>query len=163
LFAGNGRVLGEKSNLLILALQIIRMEKFPVKLELRLDWSEMDMFGHINNVSYFKYVQASRVNYWEAIGLTRLFRETNVGAILASTACQFKKPLHFPGNIIVQVKLDFLKNTSFGLKHQILNEHGELAAEAQDVMVMFDFTKNEKVAIPEELRRKVEGLEGREF
>src|SRR6478609_3752156 len=132
------------------------MENFPVKLELRLDWSEMDLFGHVNNVSYFKYVQASRVNYWEAIGLTNLYKETNIGAILASTACQFKKPLHFPGNITVQVRLDFLKNTSFGLKHQILNEQGEVAAEARDVMVMYDFTKNEKVEIPEGLRKKIE-------
>lgn len=139
------------------------MENFPVKLELRLDWSEMDMFGHVNNVSYFKYVQASRVNYWEAIGLTKLFQETNIGAILASTSCQFKRPLHFPGNITVQAKLDFLKNTSFGLKHQILNEQGEVAAEAQDAMVFYDFTKNEKMPIPEELRRKIEELERRKW
>jgi acyl-CoA thioester hydrolase len=135
------------------------MENFPVKLELRLDWSEMDMFGHVNNVSYFKYVQASRVNYWEAIGLTKLFQETNVGAILASTSCQFKKPLHFPGKITVQARLDFIKQTSFGLKHQILNEQGEVAAEAQDVMVLYDFTKNVKVAIPEEIRAQIIELE----
>ncbi len=38
---------------------------FPSKLNIRLDWSEMDMFGHINNVMFFKFMQASRVNYWE--------------------------------------------------------------------------------------------------
>jgi acyl-CoA thioester hydrolase len=137
------------------------MENYPVKLELRLDWSEMDLFGHINNVSYFKYIQASRVNFWEAIGLTQLFKQTQVGAILASSACQFKKPLHFPGNITVHVKLDFLKNTSFGLKHQILNEHGEVAAEAQDVLVMFDFGRNEKVPVPETIKKQIEVLESR--
>ncbi|MFC5269178.1 acyl-CoA thioesterase [Adhaeribacter terreus] len=137
------------------------MEYYPVKLDLRLDWSEMDLFGHVNNVSYFKYVQASRVNYWDAIGLTQLFKETKVGAILASTSCNFLKELHFPGNITVQVKLDFIKNTSFGLKHQILNKHGEVAAEAKDVLVMFDFTKNEKVPIPENIRLQIVKLEGK--
>ncbi|KAA9341020.1 acyl-CoA thioesterase [Adhaeribacter soli] len=136
------------------------METYPVKLQIRLDWSEMDMFGHINNVSYFKYIQASRVNYWDAIGLSRLFKETKVGAILASTSCNFLKELHYPGSITVQVKLDFIKNTSFGLKHQILNEQGEVAAEAKDVLVMFDFNKNEKVAIPEEIRSAIEKLQG---
>ena len=136
------------------------MEAFPVKLQIRLDWSEMDMFGHINNVSYFKYIQASRVNYWDAIGLSQLFQETKVGAILASTSCNFLKELHYPGNITVQVKPDFIKNTSFGLHHQILNEKGEVAAEAKDVLVMFDFMKNEKVAIPEEIRSGIEKLQG---
>lgn len=135
------------------------MEHYPVKLKLRLDWSEMDLFGHINNVSYFKYVQASRVNYWEAIGLTQLFQETKIGAILASTGCNFLKELHFPGEITVQVKLDFIKNTSFGLRHQILNERGEVAAEAKDVLVMFDFNKNEKAAIPDNIRAAIEKLE----
>src|SRR5688572_26327229 len=132
------------------------MENYPVKLKLRLDWSEMDLFGHVNNVSYFKYVQASRVNYWEAIGLTQLFQETKVGAILASTGCNFLKPLHFPGEILIQAKLDLIKNTSFGLKHQILNDKGEVAAEAKDVLVMFDFARNEKVPIPEEIRLNIE-------
>jgi acyl-CoA thioester hydrolase len=136
------------------------METYPVKLQIRLDWSEMDMFGHINNVSYFKYIQASRVNYWDAIGLSRLFQKTKVGAILASTGCQFLKELHYPGEITIQASLDFIKNTSFGLKHQLLNEQGEVAAEAKDVLVMFDFNKNEKVAIPEEIRSAIEKLQG---
>jgi len=40
------------------------MSVFPSKLPIRIDWSEMDLFGHVNNVMYFKYIQASRVNYW---------------------------------------------------------------------------------------------------
>ncbi|MBK0401558.1 acyl-CoA thioesterase [Adhaeribacter sp. BT258] len=135
------------------------MENYPVKLNIRLDWSEMDLFGHINNVSYFKYIQASRVNYWDAIGLTQLFKATKTGAILASTNCNFLKGLHYPGEITVQVKLDFVKNTSFGLKHQLLNEHGQVAAEAKDVLVMFDFAKNEKVPIPENIRAQMTRLE----
>lgn len=39
------------------------MDNYNTSLELRIDWSEMDLFGHVNNVAFFKYVQASRVNY----------------------------------------------------------------------------------------------------
>lgn len=139
------------------------MKDFPLELQLRIDWSELDLFGHVNNVSFMKYVQASRVNYWDAIGLSRMFQETRTGAILASTACQFRRPLFFPGTITVQVRCDFIKNTSFGLHHQILNEKGEIAAQAQDVMVMYDFSRDEKVAFPEPLRQEIEKLEGRRF
>ena len=136
---------------------------FPVKLKLRLDWSEMDLFGHINNVSYFKFLQASRVNYWEQLGLTKMHSEIQLGPILASTSCSFLKPLHYPGEITIQASIEFIKNTSFGIHHQVLNEQGEIAAEGKDVIVLYDFTANNKVPIPAELKEKMEQIEGRRF
>lgn len=137
------------------------MEHFPVKLPLRIDWSEMDLFGHVNNVAYFKYIQASRVNYWEVSGLAAKFSETKVGPILLSTSCQFMKPLFYPGNIVVECRIEFIKNTSFGIHHRILNEQQEVCAEAHDVIVTFDFNKNEKVPVWEEFRRAAERIEGK--
>lgn len=139
------------------------MHNFPVKLPLRLDWSEMDLFGHINNVSYFKYIQASRVNYWEVTGLAATFEETKIGPILLSTGCQFIKPLHYPGDIVVEARMEFMKNTSFGIHHRILNSKGEIAAEAHDVIVTYDFSKNEKTTLQTEFRRAVERIEGKQF
>ncbi|MBA3829164.1 MAG: acyl-CoA thioesterase [Taibaiella sp.] len=139
------------------------METFPSILNLRIDWSEMDLFGHVNNVMYFKYIQASRVNYWELSGLAQWFKENNIGPILATTSCQFMKPLHYPGDIIVQAKVEFIKNTSFGLHHQIVNEQGEVAAEARDVIVYYDFNKNEKAMVPDAFRLSVSKLEGKAF
>lgn len=45
----------------------------------------------------------------------------------------------------------FIKNTSFGIAHQILNSEGLLASETKDVMAMFDFNKNEKTGFPIDL------------
>lgn len=137
------------------------MHHFPVKLPLRLDWSEMDLFGHINNVAYFKFIQASRVNYWELTGLAASFSQTKVGPILLSTGCQFIKPLFYPGDIVVECRMEFIKNTSFGIHHQILNSKSEVCAEARDVIVTFDFNKNEKAVVSEEFRKAVEKIEGR--
>jgi acyl-CoA thioester hydrolase len=139
------------------------MYNYPVKLNLRLDWSEMDMFGHINNVSYFKFVQASRVNYWEAIGLTQLHNNMQIGPMLASTACNFKQPLFYPGNIVVEASVSFIKNTSFGIEHRILNADGGVAATAQDVVVLFNFQTNEKQPMPDSIRKRIEELEGRQL
>jgi len=132
---------------------------FNVSLNLRLDWSEMDMFGHINNVMFMKFIQASRVNYWEKMGIDQDFRKTGIGPMLASTSCQFKKPLFYPGTITVQAKVVSIGNTSFKLNHQILDQKGEIAALGEDVVVLFDFNKNEKVVIPEQIRDFIEAIE----
>jgi len=136
---------------------------FPVSLRLRIDWSEIDVFGHVNNVMFMKYVQASRVNYWETIGLESNVMPKGIGPMLASTACQFKKPLFYPGSVTIHARIEFMKNTSFGVSHQLYNDKSELVAEAQDVVVLYDFSKNEKVLIPDWLREKIESLEKRKF
>jgi acyl-CoA thioester hydrolase len=136
---------------------------FPVELSIRLDWSEMDLFGHINNVMFFKYIQASRVNYWDKIGFMSDFSTKKVGPLLVSNSCQFKKPLFFPGNITIQARVDFIKNSSMGIHHQILNDQKELAAEAQDIIVLYDFNTHKTVTIPEEWRKNISNLEKRSF
>lgn len=136
---------------------------FNTSLNLRIDWSELDYFGHVNNVSFFKYIQAARVHYWDMVGITQSHRETNIGPMLASCKCDFKQPLFYPGIISIQVRVDYIKHSSFSFHHRILNEQGELSAEAHDVMVMFDFNQNKKVKIADYLRQKIESIEKRQF
>jgi len=66
-----------------------------IELEIKLDWSEMDLFGHINNVAYFKYAQSARVNYLEEVGINTADPENKHSFAVANSSCQFKAPL-FP-------------------------------------------------------------------
>lgn len=120
----------------------------PLHLTLRIDWSEQDLFGHINNVMYSKYVQAARVNLWDRVGLSQYYEQTHTGATLAATAIQFKKPLHYPGAVSIHSGIIQFKNTSFIIAHQLYNEHAELCDTAEDVVVVFDYRVNQKVILP---------------
>lgn len=60
--------------------------------------------------------------------------------------------MFYPGKAIVKTKVSFVKNSSFGLEHVILNEKGELCAEGRDVAVCYDFNIDETFRIPDELR-----------
>lgn len=123
-----------------------------LSLKLRIDWSEMDTYQHVNNVNFMKYMQSARVQFWELSGLASLYTATKKGPMLVSTKCDFKNPLFFPGNVLIKTKLEFVKNTSFGLYHRLYNDAGVLCAEGHDVAVCFDFNKNKTFAITEELR-----------
>ncbi len=126
------------------------------KITLRIDWSEIDSFGHVNNVMFMKYVQAARLNFVDSIGLMKLHRTEKIGFMVAETNCQFKKELHFPGYVTVNTKIAFIKNTSFSLEHTITNSDEEIVAIAKDVLVVFDFTKNEKCLIPDSIKANME-------
>lgn len=124
-------------------------------ISLRIDWSELDVFGHVNNVAFNKYAQSARLNYVDTIGLMELHKTQNIGFMVAETNCRFKKELLFPGSIHIQTKIDFVKNTSFALEHTMTNDNGELVAIAKDILVVFDFNRKEKCLIPEGIKEKL--------
>lgn len=129
-----------------------------LELKIRLDWSEMDMFQHINNVSYFKFAQANRINILETVGLQKSFTETGVGPTLAHTECDFKKELSYPGNVIIRSSIKEIRNTSFVIQHQFYNDNDELCANATDVIVVYDYDNGIKESIPSEIREQLEKL-----
>lgn len=139
------------------------MDGFNTAITIKLDWSEMDLFGHVNNVAYFKYIQAARVNYCGLIGINTYRPEEKLSFAVAATSCQFKKPLHYPGEIVVKTKVAWVKNTSLQLDHVIINQDNEVCAESNDVIVIFDYAANAKVNAPATIRQKIEDIEKKVF
>ena len=89
--------------------------------------------------------------------------EQHVGAILASIHTQFLKPLFYPGNVTIFTRLDYIKTSSFKFHYEIYNDKNELAAEAQDILVYYDFDKKHKLPIPVDLRMKFDAIEKKIF
>jgi acyl-CoA thioester hydrolase len=130
---------------------------------LKIDWSDLDLFGHVNNVAFFKYIQAARVNYCESIGLTSTNEKNKLSFIVASTNCTFKVPLRYPGNVKVFSKIDWIKNSSFQLSHFIVDDKNEIAAESFDIVVVFDYENKIKTNITPELKAKMELQENKKL
>lgn len=125
---------------------------FPLEIKLRIDWSDLDVYEHVNNVNIIRYLQSARVNIWEKSGLYKSYKETNRGPMLVSSKVDFKKSLFYPGTITLKSRVGYLKNSSFSLEHQILNAQGEICIEALDVAVCFDFNTEKTYKIPDNLR-----------
>lgn len=131
------------------------MEKFSTRLTLRIDWSEIDLFAHVNNVAIIKYIQAARVNLLDALGLMQKQAEEKKGPILASVECQFFKPMYYPGQVIIHSEISLVKNSSFKIIHTLYNEKEEITAKANDIIVYYDFIENTKLKIDDTLRKKM--------
>ena len=136
---------------------------FNTKITIKIDWADLDLFGHVNNVAFFKYVQTARVNYCELVGLTSLFDISKNSFMVASSQCQFKSPLHYPGELTVMCKVDWIRNTSFQLVYKLYNSSKVLVAEASDVLVVYDHHTKNKVLISEQLKNEISKIEKRTF
>jgi acyl-CoA thioester hydrolase len=124
-------------------------------MQLRIDWSDQDAFGHVNNLAILRYAQSARVHYLETIGMMRAHAEAGIGPVLASTSCQFRRQLFYPGQVTVHTLVDQVKTTSFHMRHRVLDEAGELVAEMHDVLVMFDYRRNAKLPVPQAYRDRM--------
>lgn len=131
------------------------IEAYKLQLKIRVDWSELDVYNHVNNVAFIKYLQSGRVNFWEHTGLAKLHKDTNKGPMLVSTHCDFKHQLTYPGNILIRTKVAHIGNSSFSLEHLIINDKNVVCAVGKDVAVCYDFNLQETFAIPDWLRKEM--------
>jgi acyl-CoA thioester hydrolase len=129
---------------------------FPVVVHLPLHWGEMDAFGHLNNVVYFRYFETARIHYFEHCGFMATYEEDRVGAILHSTSCRFRRPLHFPDTVLAGARVTELGEDRFTMGYRVVSVAEEaVAAEGTGLIVSFDYRARAKAPVPDVVRRSI--------
>ncbi len=136
---------------------------FIISIAVPLHWGEQDAFGHLNNVVYFRYLESVRMHYLSRIGVLRSHEEVGRGVLLASTSCDFKKPVHWPAQLTVRCGCTAVGNTSFTLAYEIRDEQGGMVATGTSVQVMYDYRAGTKLRVPDAVRAAIARLQGDSF
>ena len=114
---------------------------------------DIDTFGHVNNAVYLTYFEHARTSMW--LALTGGSDSQDVGFIVARTECDFRHQLSMEA-IEIRVRIGDMRTTSFDTLYEIRTMAGrQLAATGRVVVVLFDWAKQEKTPITDELRGKV--------
>ncbi|MFC4159823.1 acyl-CoA thioesterase [Chitinimonas lacunae] len=123
---------------------------------LALRWGDMDALGHLNNTLYFRFFEQARVEWLEHHGW-RVSPDAGQGPVLASTACQFRQPLHYPATVRVETWVERLGNSSFTLGHRLCpaDQPEQIAAEGEAVLVWVDYASGASQPLPERLRAQL--------
>jgi acyl-CoA thioester hydrolase len=133
---------------------------FPVVVELPVAWGEMDAYRHVNNVVYFRYFENARLEYFRRLDWFEYERQTGVGPILAATHARFRKALTYPDTIWVTARAVNVEGDRFHMEHHVVSKRlAAVAAEGRGTVVTYDHRVGHKVALPDELRRRIEALE----
>ena len=128
---------------------------FPVRIEIPVAWGDMDAFGHVNNVVYLRWFESARIAWFERVGISDR-RDGGIGPILASTHCQYLRPLAYPDTILAEATVTRLGRSSFDMAHRIVRKAtGEVAAQGGGVLVMFDYASGKSAPIDAALRERM--------
>ena len=124
--------------------------RFPVR------WGEMDALGHVNNASYLRYFEESRILWSESLGLR--LDGTGEGMILLKASVTYKRQVSYPADIDIDLIAGDIGRTSFQLVNT-LTIAGEAAPSAvgEFVIVWFDYRTNKPQPVPAALRAVLEG------
>jgi acyl-CoA thioester hydrolase len=140
------------------------MKGFAVTLELPVLWGDMDALRHVNNTRYFAWFEAARIAYFDRIrgafgsapsGLG------DVGPILATTSCDYLRPITYPANVIVGVRVGEIGNSSVRMEYELVRADtpADVCARGASVIVLVRYATLEKVRVPEDVRAAINAIE----
>ncbi|MHA6252224.1 acyl-CoA thioesterase [Oceanobacillus sp. CAU 1775] len=123
-------------------------------MEIKVRLNETDLLGHINNVSYFTYLEMSRIEFLQDAGLEVGNKE--FAFLLASTKCDFIQQGYYGQILKVDTIVSRIGTKSLTVISNIYNKAtGELIAKGEATLVYFDITKQESVAITDSIKNKL--------
>lgn len=115
-----------------------------------LRFADLDVHGHINNVSYLTFFENARVSYIdrEMPGLA----EHGLGVVLAHVDIDYRSQLYYPGTIEAVAQLLEVRRSALVIAQAVFDPQGVCAASGRAVAVVFDRRANRSQPVPDSLR-----------
>ena len=137
---------------------------YPVIIQQVVDWGDMDSFQHVNNVVYIRYFENARVAYFERMDWKAQLAQTGVGPILATAQARFRRAVTYPDTLLVGVRVASMSLDRYTMDYRIVSmKQNDLVTTGDTVVVTFDYRQGVKIAIPDEMRKRIEAIEGKAF
>ena len=115
-------------------------------------WMDNDIYGHVNNVTYYSYFDSAVNAYLIAEGGLDIHGGEVVGFVVSSS-CDYFASIAFPDRIEIGLRVGKLGNSSVQYELAVFKaDEEEACAAGRFVHVFVDRSSNRPVSIPENLR-----------
>lgn len=110
-------------------------DEFTFSVDIKIRFSETDMFGHMNNVSPFIYFEEARIEFLKHIGLFTKMSGTDTIPIVADLQCDYHKQVFFGDTLKMFVKTNSIGRTSLDVHYMALDGKGDVCLTGRGSMV----------------------------
>ncbi|MCR8916081.1 acyl-CoA thioesterase [Marinobacter panjinensis] len=133
-------------------------DEFGVVYPITTRWMDNDIYGHVNNVTYYSYFDTTINRYLIEVGGLDINNAPVVGYVVNSN-CQFKKPVAYPDALEAGLRVIRIGNSSVTYELGLFrNGDVDPAALGQVVHVFVDREQNRAAAIPQTIREALERI-----
>jgi acyl-CoA thioester hydrolase len=92
--------------------------QFPIVYEQKVAWGDMDAFGHVNNVMYYRYIESARIAYFDLLNVF----EQDVLTVVASSQCKYLKPVFYPDVLHIGAGRAEMRNSAIRMHYVLFSE-----------------------------------------
>lgn len=127
-------------------------------LSMKIRWGDMDAFNHVNNTVYFRYMEQTRIDWFESIATP--IGTQGCGPVIISAQCAFLRQLKYPGDIEIRMYANEPGRSSIETSYEIrrFDQPEVLFAEGGAKIVWVDFAAEKSVPLPDRIRRTLADL-----
>ena len=124
-----------------------------MRVEIQRRFSDLDPLGHVNNVAYHDYLQEARM---ALIGELDAVVNDDFAQIVVSQEIRHIKPLGYARQpAVIEAQVVDMARTSYSIVYRILDETGDVAAEATTRLAVIDAASGRPIRMTEELRARL--------
>jgi acyl-CoA thioester hydrolase len=126
--------------------------KLLFRTELAVRWRDLDAFNHVNNAMYLGYLEEARLRW--LLTLDGPWMDAHVAPVVASALVNFRRPIAWPEDVVVELFVDRVGNSSCTLGHRIgsVKDSSVLYCDGHVVMVWFDNRSAKSAPLPNSVR-----------
>jgi acyl-CoA thioester hydrolase len=82
-------------------IEIPEKKKLVYEMSIPIRWGDMDAMGHVNNTSYFRYLETIRIDWMHSLGGEPDTK--GEGVVVINAFCNFYRQLEYPGNVLMKM------------------------------------------------------------
>jgi len=133
-------------------IEIPEQKKLVYETRIAIRWGDMDAMGHVNNTTYFRYLETARIDWMRSIGCA--IDPTGEGFLIINAFCTFHKQLEYPGEALVKMYTSDVGRSSFESWATIsrTDDPEVVYASGGATTVWVDFPKQKSAPIPDWVR-----------
>ncbi|MBC7994140.1 MAG: acyl-CoA thioesterase [Rhizobacter sp.] len=125
------------------------------EMRIAIRWGDMDAMGHVNNVSYFRYLETARIEWLNGAGFQP--DPSGEGFVIINAFCNFLIQLEYPGEIVAKTYAANLGRSSFDsfTTMERADQPGVISAAGGATIVWVNFPQQKSMPFPDRLRELI--------
>jgi acyl-CoA thioester hydrolase len=130
-------------------------KKLVFQMVIPMRWGDMDAMGHVNNATYFRYLETIRIDWLQSIGAVP--QPNGDGPVIVNAFCNFYKQLEYPGDVLIKMYASDPGRTTFETwgTMERADQPGVIYAAGGATTIWVDFPNQKAIDLPDWMREVV--------
>ena len=127
-------------------------KKLVFETHIAVRWGDVDAMGHVNNATYFRYMETARIDWFRSIGCVP--DAQGEGPVIVNAFCNFYRQFEYPDEVLLKMYVSDPGRTTFEswATMEKVTEPGVVCAAGGATTIWVNFPQQKAVGLPDWIR-----------